>query len=73
IDVHNEITLINCSFVKEEDIMDLAQMTVCRLIHGGQDDFCSKSKMDPGVDRTDELQFLQTLMDVATTRDIGGD
>lgn len=37
-----EITLINCSFVKEEDIMDLAQMTVCSLIHHGQGDFCSE-------------------------------
>lgn len=37
-----EITLINCSYVREEDIMDLAQMTVCRLIHHGQNDFCSK-------------------------------
>ncbi|KAF8913813.1 hypothetical protein CPB84DRAFT_1669208 [Gymnopilus junonius] len=35
-----EITLINCSFVKEEDIIDLADMTVCRLIHRGQEDFC---------------------------------
>ena len=37
-----EITLINCSYVREEDIMDLAQMTVCRLMHRGQIDFCSK-------------------------------
>ncbi|KDR83844.1 hypothetical protein GALMADRAFT_219673 [Galerina marginata CBS 339.88] len=35
-----EITLINCSFVKEENIVDLAEITVCRLIHRGQDDFC---------------------------------
>lgn len=36
----NEVTLINCSFVKEEDILDLAEMTVCRLIHRGHTDFC---------------------------------
>jgi len=35
-----EITLINCSFVKEEDLIELAEMTVCRLMHGGQSDFC---------------------------------
>ncbi|KJA29966.1 hypothetical protein HYPSUDRAFT_32008 [Hypholoma sublateritium FD-334 SS-4] len=37
-----EITLINCSYVREKDIMDLAQMTVCRLIHNGHKDLCSK-------------------------------
>ena len=37
-----EITLINCSFVKEEDIINLAQMTLCRLIHRGPEDFCCK-------------------------------
>ncbi|KAF9482490.1 hypothetical protein BDN70DRAFT_853287 [Pholiota conissans] len=36
-----EVTLINCSFVKEENIIDLAKMTVCRLIHRGQGDFCN--------------------------------
>ncbi|PPQ92399.1 hypothetical protein CVT25_008749 [Psilocybe cyanescens] len=35
-----EVALINCSFVKEEDIVDLAEMTICRLIHRGQTDFC---------------------------------
>ncbi len=39
-----EITLINCSYIREEDIMDLAQMTVCRLMHRGRIDFCSKLK-----------------------------
>ena len=38
----SEITLINCPFVKEEHIFKLAKMTVCRLIHRGQDDFCCK-------------------------------
>jgi hypothetical protein len=38
----SEITLINCPFVKEEHIFELTQMTVCRLIHRGQDDFCCK-------------------------------
>jgi len=37
-----EITLINCSFVKEEHILELTQMTICRLIHSGQSDFCCK-------------------------------
>jgi len=37
-----KITVINCSFVKEEDILDLAQMTVCYLKYKGQDDFCRK-------------------------------
>ncbi|KAF8192496.1 hypothetical protein BJ912DRAFT_877455 [Pholiota molesta] len=36
-----EVTLINCSYVKEEDIMDLATMAVCRLIHHGPGDFCN--------------------------------
>ncbi|CAA7259672.1 unnamed protein product [Cyclocybe aegerita] len=35
-----DIAVINCSFVKEEDIMNLAKMTICRLIHGGSDDLC---------------------------------
>ena len=38
----SEITLINCPFVKEEHILELTQMTVCRLIHRGQNDFCCK-------------------------------
>ena len=38
----SEITLINCPFVKEEHVLELTQMTVCRLIHRGQDDFCCK-------------------------------
>jgi len=34
------ITLINCSYVKEEDIIDLGEMTLCRLITQNQDDYC---------------------------------
>lgn len=36
------VTLINCSFVKEQDIIDLGEMTVCRLILREQDDHCGK-------------------------------
>ncbi|KAF8165437.1 hypothetical protein B0H34DRAFT_793825 [Crassisporium funariophilum] len=36
----SEITVINCSFVKEQDILDMAAMSVCRLVIHGTDDFC---------------------------------
>ena len=36
------VTLINCSFVKEQDIIDLGEMTICRLILREQDDYCGK-------------------------------
>lgn len=36
------ITVINCSFVKEEDIIDLGEMTLCRLILRRQDDYCGE-------------------------------
>lgn len=36
------ITLINCSYVKEEDIIDLGEMTLCRLILRKQDDYCGE-------------------------------
>jgi len=36
------ITVINCSFVKEKDIIDLGEMTLCRLILREQDDYCSE-------------------------------
>ncbi|KAF8812351.1 hypothetical protein BYT27DRAFT_7182789 [Phlegmacium glaucopus] len=35
------ITVINCSFVKEEDIIDLGEMTLCCLILREQEDYCN--------------------------------
>jgi hypothetical protein len=35
------LTVINCSFVKEQDIFDLAEITVCRVIMGASD-YCRK-------------------------------
>ena len=35
------LTVINCSFVKEQDIFDLAEMTICRIIMGASD-YCRK-------------------------------
>ncbi|KAF9534822.1 hypothetical protein CPB83DRAFT_754526 [Crepidotus variabilis] len=35
-----EVTVINCSFVKEEDILNMAEFTTCRLVHRGSQDFC---------------------------------
>lgn len=36
------VTVINCSFVKEEDIINLGKMTLCRLILRKQDDYCGE-------------------------------
>ena len=37
-----EVRVINCSFVRENHILELSKLTVCQLIHGGSDDFCCK-------------------------------
>ncbi|KAG5644073.1 hypothetical protein DXG03_009163 [Asterophora parasitica] len=37
----NIVTVINCAFVKEEDILDLSRVTQCRLIMAA-DDYCSE-------------------------------
>ncbi|KAF9006472.1 hypothetical protein BDQ17DRAFT_1238899 [Cyathus striatus] len=36
----SEVTIINCSFVKEEDIMELAELTVCRVTMYDTGDLC---------------------------------
>ena len=38
-----EIGVINCCFVTEDDVLDLARMTVCRLVTREVDDYCRKS------------------------------
>ncbi|KAI0367642.1 hypothetical protein BV20DRAFT_1045441 [Pilatotrama ljubarskyi] len=35
-----EIGVINCCFVAQEDVLDLARMTVCRLVTRETDDYC---------------------------------
>ncbi|KAL1946256.1 hypothetical protein VTO73DRAFT_15383 [Trametes versicolor] len=35
-----EVGVINCCFVTEEDVLDLARMTVCRLVTRDSDDYC---------------------------------
>ena len=35
-----EVGVINCCFVLEEDVMDLARLTVCRVIMREGDDYC---------------------------------
>ncbi|KAI0350848.1 hypothetical protein OH77DRAFT_1488313 [Trametes cingulata] len=35
-----EVGVINCCFVTEEDVLDLARMTVCRLVMRETDDYC---------------------------------
>lgn len=37
-----EITVINCSFVEEKDIEELARQTVCRVVIRGVEDYCCK-------------------------------
>ncbi|KAF5322701.1 hypothetical protein D9619_000456 [Psilocybe cf. subviscida] len=37
-----EVTLINCADVKEDDIIALAGLTICRLVHLGSRDFCNE-------------------------------
>ena len=41
-----EVGVINCAFVLEEDVMDLARMTVCRIVMRNGDDYCRKSSVD---------------------------
>ncbi|CDO70521.1 hypothetical protein BN946_scf184569.g64 [Trametes cinnabarina] len=35
-----EVGVINCCFVTEDDVLDLARMTVCRLVMREADDYC---------------------------------
>ncbi|KAI0764580.1 hypothetical protein BD413DRAFT_576049 [Trametes elegans] len=35
-----EVAVINCCFVNEEEVLDLARMTVCRLVMRETDDYC---------------------------------
>ncbi|RPD75442.1 hypothetical protein L226DRAFT_552594 [Lentinus tigrinus ALCF2SS1-7] len=35
-----EVGVINCAFVLEEDVLDLARMTVCRIVTRDADDYC---------------------------------
>ncbi|KAI0822963.1 hypothetical protein BC628DRAFT_1541136 [Trametes gibbosa] len=35
-----EVGVINCCFVTEEDVLDLARMTVCRLVMRESEDYC---------------------------------
>ncbi|KAI8976692.1 hypothetical protein BD414DRAFT_496258 [Trametes punicea] len=39
-DPMEEIGVINCCFVTEDDVLDLARMTVCRLVTRETDDYC---------------------------------
>lgn len=36
----NEVAVINCLHVKEQDVLDLAEMTLCRLLMRSGDDHC---------------------------------
>jgi hypothetical protein len=65
----SEITLINCSFVKEEHILELTQMTICRLIHRGQNDFCCKQTLHH---RDTLTTILQMHMGAVKTQGIDG-
>ena len=40
--VITEVAVLNCSFVKEDDIMDLARMTTCRVVLRPNEDICRK-------------------------------
>ena len=42
-----EVAVINCAFVLEEDVLDLARMTVCRIITRDGDDYCRKRFIFP--------------------------
>ncbi|PIL23563.1 hypothetical protein GSI_14876 [Ganoderma sinense ZZ0214-1] len=35
-----EVSVVNCAFVREEDVLDLARMTVCRIVMRDGDDYC---------------------------------
>ncbi|KAI0720767.1 hypothetical protein C8T65DRAFT_632762 [Cerioporus squamosus] len=35
-----EVGVINCAFVLEDDVLDLARMTVCRIVTRDGDDYC---------------------------------
>ena len=37
-----EVGVVNCAFVREEDVLDLARMTVCRIVMRDGDDYCRK-------------------------------
>lgn len=35
-----EVAVINCCFVGEKDVLDLATLTACRVVMRGADDYC---------------------------------
>ncbi|PPQ64713.1 hypothetical protein CVT24_008340 [Panaeolus cyanescens] len=39
------VTVLNCAHVKEEDILELASMTTCRLRHFGSTDICGRAEL----------------------------
>lgn len=38
----DEVAVINCLHVKEQDVLDLAEMTICRLLMRSDEDHCCK-------------------------------
>ncbi|KAG2135927.1 uncharacterized protein EDB93DRAFT_1170320 [Suillus bovinus] len=38
----NEVAVVNCLHVKEQDVLDLAEMTLCRLLMRSDEDHCYK-------------------------------
>ncbi|KAF9498441.1 hypothetical protein BDN71DRAFT_1443272 [Pleurotus eryngii] len=54
----NEVTLIHCSFVQEADVLDLAALTICRLL-GKPDDYCRGSTCCQNERYRQRLQLRQ--------------
>ena len=52
-----EVGVINCCFVEEGDVLDLARMTVCRIITRGGDDHCRECFLCREVRHADGLGF----------------
>ncbi|TBU38514.1 hypothetical protein BD309DRAFT_930578 [Dichomitus squalens] len=67
-----EVGVVNCAFVLEEDVMDLARMTVCRIVMRDGDDYCRSRGLgccSNGRYRT-RLR-MRHLTDLAAGRDTG--
>ncbi|KAI0676560.1 hypothetical protein C8Q78DRAFT_30379 [Trametes maxima] len=68
-----EVGVINCCFVTEDDVLDLARMTVCRVVTRESDDYCRTTgccinqryrtrlrlrHMSEFIDRKEELKLV---------------
>lgn len=71
-DAIEEVGVINCCFVEEDDVLDLARMTVCRIVTRDiEDDYCREWVPACMMPCAQHLSLPQVLAVAAVTSDIG--